>query len=180
MNDKGNDRKDQILLEDAILGETSTTFKLSTLEEVQLAALSLARQSRHCLKIFSHDLEELIYNNEPFVKAVANVAQLHRSTFVQILVQDPVPALKCGHLLIEEAQRLSSKIQIRRTGVDFRDKTKCFLLADDVGLLVRNHWNSFDGTVKFHAGGEAIKHRSLFSRAWESGEPEVEFRRLGM
>ncbi len=180
MKHKSNDGNDPVSLEDAILGETQTPFKISTPAEVQLAALLLARQSRRCLKIFSHDLEEMIYNNEAFVKSVVKIVKWHRSTFVQILVQDPVPALKCGHLLIEESQRLSSQIQIRRTDKDFRDKTKCYLLADDVGLLVRNHWNSYEGTVKFHAGGDAIKYHRLFSNAWETGVPEVEFRRLGL
>ena len=174
-----NDKKYE-LFSKVLLGETSREIQLTTQNDIKNAALELATQSRRCIKIFSHDLEEAIYNHEAFVKAVAKVTQLHRSTYVQILVRDPKPAVKCGHSLVEEAQRLSSHIHIRRISRDFRDNTESFLIADDVGLLFRKHWERYAGVVNFHGVTETLKKLSLFTKAWELGEPETDFRRLSL
>jgi hypothetical protein len=173
-------QKDKCSIEQAVLGQTMTRFDLVTQEDVRIAALSLARQSRHSLKIFSYDLEQAIYGNEEFVKSVANVARLHRSTFVHVLIQDPMSAVKNGHQLIEEAHRLTSNIIIRRTSKDYSSLTESFLLADETGILLRQHRDNYDGKLMFHRGPEVIKYLSLFSRAWEASEPEPEFRRLGL
>jgi len=174
------DKKDECLIEQGVLGQTMTRFDLVTQEDVKIAALSLAKQSRRSLKIFTYDLEQAIYDNNAFVKSVAKLARLHRSTFVHILVQDPVPAIKSGHQLIQEAHRFTDNIIIRRTSKDYSDLTKCFLLADETGILLRQHRDSFKGKLLFHRGPELIKHLHLFSRAWDASEPEPEFRRLGL
>ncbi len=161
-----------------ILGETSGRHRVRTRPEAGDAALSLAEQARHALRLFSRDLDTRMYSTEAFCRAVTALARHHRYSFIRILVQDPTPAIKTNHRLLGPIQQLTSHIGIRRVANDWQNETSAGLLADERGLLWIPDGSDYTGTVDFHAGPRARTYRQWFDEVWEASETDPEFRRL--
>ena len=174
----GESKKEDLRLEDQILGESSQLFKLSTALEFSEAALLLAQQAKRSIQIFSNDLEGPVYNHEAFIKALVKVAHYHRRSMVQILVRDTSPAVKEGHRLIAMCQQFSSNVQVRCIAEDFKNNREAFLVADQVGFLFRNEYDRYLGKVNFNDAREAGKLLRLFDEAWERGSSTSGIRRL--
>lgn len=160
------------------LGETVGSHPVRTRTEATDAALSLAAQARHSLRLFSRNLDTRMYSTEAFCQAVIALTRRHRYSFIRILVQDPTPAIKSNHRLIQPIQQLTSYIGIRRVAADWQDETSAGLLADERGLLWIPDAASYTATVDFHAGPRARSYRQWFDNVWESSEIDPEFRRL--
>lgn len=163
---------------DFVLGETTGARRLERVEQTADAALALARQARHSLRIFSRDLDARLYSTPAFRDAVSRLARRSRGSFVRLLVQDPTPAIKADHRLIGLIQQLSSHIGIRRVAADWQDEIGAGMLADDRGVLWRPYGDRFQGTVDFAAGPRALELRAWFDDIWENSAPDPEFRRL--
>lgn len=162
------------------LGETAGEHRIDTLAEARDAALSLARQARRILRIFSHDLDAELYSTPEFREAVGELARRGRRTEIRILVKDPSATIRRHHELVGLIQHLSSHIGARRVGDDWQDEIFAFLLADEHGLLWRPYGDRFEGRVDFSAGPRARELRKWFDTVWEASEPDPEFRRLGI
>lgn len=163
-----------------VLGESAGAHRIDTLPDCGDAALSLARQARYSLRIFTRDLDRRLYSNAPFREAVSVLARRSRHSFVRILVQDPTDAIRSDHRLIGVIQHLSSHVGVRRVGPDWRNEVSAALLADEHGLLYRPYGDRFEGTANFAAGPRAIEYRTWFDDVWENSVPDPEFRRLGI
>jgi hypothetical protein len=161
-----------------VLGETAQPVRVSHAAEIADAALALARQARHGLRIFTRDLDAGLYDSEAFCDAVTRLARANRYAFVRIVVQDPTPAIKDGHRLVGVVQHLTSHIGVRRAAQDWQNEVSAGLLADEQGLLWRADGGRYEGTVDFKAGPKARDFRQWFDPVWESSETDPEFRRL--
>lgn len=162
------------------LGETAGEHPFAHRADARDAALALAQQARLGLRIFTRDLDGPLYSNEPFRRAVSELARAGRRTFIRILVQDPSRAVRDDHRLIGLAQYLPTHIDVRRVANDWQDEHFAFLLADEQGVLWRRAGDRFEGSVDFHAGPRARELRKWFDDVWEQSEPDPEFRRLGI
>jgi len=161
-----------------ILGETTGPRRIERADEAADAALALARQAHHSLRIFTRDLDARLYSTAPLRQAVSELARRSRHTFIRILVQDPSAAIREDHRLISLIQNLSSHVGIRRVAPDWQDEVSAGLLADEQGLLIRPYGDRFEGSVNFAAGPRAAEYRVWFDDIWEHSEPDPEFRRL--
>ncbi len=161
-----------------VLGETSGSHRVRTSAEAADAALALATQARYSLRLFSRNLDTRLYATEAFCQAAIALTRRHRYSFIRILVQDPTPAIKANHRLIEPIQQLTSDIGIRRVAADWQNETSAGLLADERGLLWIPDAADYAGTVDFHAGPRARTYRQWFDEVWEASETDPEFRRL--
>lgn len=166
--------------EGPVLGETAGARRIDGLAECSDAALSLARQARYSLRLFTRDLDRRLYSTEAFREAVSVLARRSRHTFVRILVQDPTDAIRSDHRLIGLVQHLSSHVGVRRVAPDWQKEVSAGLLADEHGLLHRPYGDRLEGTVDFAAGPRAIEYRTWFDDVWENSVPDPEFRRLGI
>lgn len=160
------------------LGETAGSHVIETVDEARGAALALAQQVRLRLRMFTRHLDAELYSTPEFREAVSELARRGPQTEVRILVQDPTPAIRRHHELIEVIQHLSSHVSARRVGNDWEDEICAFLLADESGLLWRPYGDRWEGSVDFAAGPRGREIRKWFDTVWESSEPEPEFRRL--
>ncbi len=59
------------------LGETRTEVQVDNAEENKDMALSLARQARHSIDIFTQDMDAEIYNNKEFEESIVKLARRH-------------------------------------------------------------------------------------------------------
>lgn len=163
-----------------VLGETAGEHRIERAAEAAEAALALTQQARQSLRIFTRDLDAVLYSTDAFRDAVSALARKHPETHIRILIQDPTPALKAGHRLIGLTQQLSSHIAVRRVADDWADEPSAFLVADGRGLLWRTQGDRYEGIVDFRAGPRARQLVTWFDRVWDNSQPDPEFRKLAL
>ncbi|MGB5339475.1 MAG: hypothetical protein WBO06_10315 [Gammaproteobacteria bacterium] len=160
------------------LGLDKLEFQLETRADVRTTACTLAGQAQKELLLHTEDLEPDIYDQQPFLDAVSNLARQHRDARFWILIQDGRRAVQEQHRLIELARRLSSHVQFRRPAPNYHNYHKTFLLADTTGYLYRPLASRFEGIADFNCPGEVAPLRNYFMEVWEHSEPDEEMRRL--
>jgi|SRR5215469_15098230 len=159
----------------------STTFRrLTSLGDNREAAVDVAVAAKRELVLFTRDLDPLIYDEEPFLKAVQALATRSRLSRIRVVSIDPGPAIRAGHRLIILAQRFSSFIEIRRASREHTDMPETFLVADDAALLYRPVATQYEGYVDLAAPPAARQCLKSFAGVWEEAEPDAEFRQLGI
>jgi hypothetical protein len=163
-----------------ILGTSKDTLQLHTVDENREIALSLAQQARRELVIFTQELDAPLYDNADFERAVFDLARLHPSTQIRILVQDATRALISGHCLLRLAQSLSSSVFIRTPSQDFREEYSAFIVADTTGYshrVIGEHFN-YNAMASFMDPSQARQLVHHFNKIWEHAEEDPRLRRL--
>jgi hypothetical protein len=160
------------------LGKSDTNITLDSSDDNRRVALALALQAQRSLRIFTRDLETLVYNSQEFVDAVTRLATLSQYSTVHILIQDSTNVIKNGHRLIELSYRLSSKIKLRKPCYEHRNVNEAFLVVDEVGFLHKKLADRYQGTANFNNSLEARNLAKFFDEVWEKSAPDPELRRL--
>lgn len=153
-------------------------FLLDSCEDFQAFALQLLGKTRRYLAILSRELDPALFNSSDFVDALSQFARSSRYAEVQILVRDTQPLLERGHKLVRLAQRLSSKIAIRKLTVEAEDKDMGFMLCDSDGLLYKNDEAIYQGFANFKAAVEVKRFRETFDYIWQYGEVDPNLQQL--
>ena len=167
-------------LENLKLGDSDQRIRLEYREENRSAALALASQARRTIEIFSWDLEPDVFDDPPFIEAIKQLAISRRKVLIRILVQDSSKAVKLGHRLPYLAQRIPSKIQIRKPSSEYRDFRQSFLIADSIGMLRRPLHDRFDGELNFKDPMNAKEKLNFFNKVWASAETDPYLKRLSI
>ena len=171
-------RSNLLLLEEAVLGETSNKLHLRGVDECKLAATNLANQAKKSIYIFSHDLDSKIYDQNDFIDAIKNLAIRSEHSHIRVILQNNEKAQREGHRLVHLWRRLTSKIEIRRPPADYKDYPENFLLADQTGYLLRKLYTDYEAVADFNSRLETNKLTTLFNEIWEQSEPDSELRSL--
>ena len=153
-------------------------FLLQGVADFQTFAAKLLAQTRRNLTILSHDLDTAIFNTDEFIDAVSQIARDSRAAHIQILVKDIQPILENGHKLVKLAQRLPSKISIRKLTIEPDDKNMGFILCDNTSLLYKNDDTVYQGFANFKAAAEVKHLRETFEYIWQYGETDPELQQL--
>ncbi len=151
---------------------------LDCADDFRQYSLDLVRQSRRTLAILSHDLDANMYGTQEFTEALSGFARSSRQAQIQILIKDTKPIIGSGHLLIRLAQRLSSKIIVRKTTLEPNNKDMAFILGDTNKLLYKNDDSAYRGFFNGMATREIKPLRDEFNYLWQYAEPEPEFQLL--
>jgi hypothetical protein len=168
----------QISLDELRLGVSNLEFEVERQREACAVAHALAAQAQRTLLLHTEDLEPALYDEMAFVDAVSRLVRAHGQSRVWILIHDARKVVQHGHRLIELARRLSSAIQLRRPGPQYRNYHESFLLADGCGYLHRPIAARYEGTANFHDPGKVADWEKYFMEVWERSEPDEEIRRL--
>ena len=168
----------QLTAGDQQLGVNNLEFGLDSRADVSAVAERLADQASRSLLLHTENLEPAIYDQAPFLNAVSQLARTHAQARIWILLQDSRQVVSSGHRLIELSRRLSSGVQIRRPGPEYRHFHESFLLADTSGYLHRNNPNRYEGVANFNDPGKVAEWKKYFMEVWERSEPDTELKRL--
>lgn len=141
-------------------------------------SLELVNDSRRHIAILSNDLDEPIYGHPEFVQVVSDFARSSRHIQVQILLKDTKRAIELGHPLVKLAQRLSSKIQLRKMTQQPNNQEMGFMLGDTSKLLYKNDDSYYRGFYNSAAAREVKTLRDQFNYLWQYAEPEPEFQQF--
>lgn len=149
--------------------------------DVRNAAVQIAKAAKHGLCLASRELEFELFDQDDFVDAVKAVALSGRGALVRLLIDDVRLALERDHRLIQLAQRLSSKIEIRRPNPEYAGSDRPALVLNDVGgWLKRQDPARYDGEFALNDRPRLRELQLAFDRIWERAEPETRIRTLKM
>lgn len=163
-----------------ILGETNEELYLDTVGENREAVISLARQARFSLNIFTQDLDPPVFDNAEFERCVFDLARKHNSADIRILTKDSSRAVQQGHCLIRLAQQLTSSVFIHNPAREHRNEISTFIVVDGIGMLhrPRSTSNNYEAVVNFKAPQRAGELEEFFNEMWERSTPDSQIRRL--
>jgi hypothetical protein len=157
---------------------SSDLWLLDGFEDFRSYALQLLQHNRRQLAILTRDLDKALFGNDAFIQALSAFSRSSRHTQIQILIKDTKPAIETQHGLIRLAQRLSSKIDVRKSTLEPTDKHMAFLIGDTDKLLYKNDDSVYRGFYNSNALSEVKPLREEFNYLWQHAEPEPEFRLL--
>jgi hypothetical protein len=160
-------------------GNIEGDIRLESAEEITQAALEQTANTLQTVKIFSHDLEKDIYNNDAFRSALLKLSQGNRHAAVQILVNDISTALHEGHKLIGLAQQISSIVTIKDTPIDYQGLNVSFILFDKDRFIFKPD-RSINMAIQSNCRSRANKLADFFNSAWEYAEQNPQTRRLSI
>ena len=163
-----------------ILGENKAEIKISSAEENRNLALSMVKQARYGINIFTQDMDDAVFNNDEFENHVFNLATRHPDTKVRILVQDSTPAIKKGHRLIRIAQKLTSSVFIKNPEEIYKNDKSAFITIDGIGMLHRPRADSYnyEALVSFMSPRRVEKLDEYFYKIWAQSIRDQKVRRL--
>ncbi|WP_341938490.1 DUF7931 domain-containing protein [Marinimicrobium sp. C2-29] len=156
----------------------SSVEHLEGLADFKSAVDSICARARRDLALFSPDLDAPLFDRDELADALSALARRHRQTRVRLLVRDTRPLIERGHGLVRLAQRLPSKISVRRLTNEIETRAHSFLLCDRDQLLYRNDPEEYRGFVDRKGAAEVRNLREIFDRAWESAEEDPRLRQL--
>lgn len=160
------------------LGETNELLSLETAGDHRAVALALTQQAVRTLHIFSRDLDHALFDTPEFEEAASQLARGSQYARIQILVQDSSGAVRRGHRLITLAQRLSSRIEIRKPVTEYADINRAFFIADETGYISRQLADRYDGVGNFNDRLTARDLAGFFNEVWERSQQDSQLRRL--
>ncbi len=160
------------------LGISDMEIELLARSDTLHATDLMLEQTQATLEIFSRELDPGLYDRQAFLDAVQQLCLRNRKARIRVLVQDPRPAIKRSHRLIELGRRLNSSIEIRQSNQDYNRYNEAFMIADEFGLVHRLLADQYEGTASFYNPVEARRKLDFFTEVWDRSEPHTEFRRL--
>jgi hypothetical protein len=164
------------------MAEQSPTSKdlwlLDGVEDFQTHALRLVANARRRIEILCQDMDAPVYGQPEFIETLSNFARASRNAQIQVLIRDTRLAKEQGHPLIRLAQRLSTKIQLRKLIIEPENNEREFMCCDTDGLLYKNDFRVYRGFANYAALREAKQMREQFNYLWEYGEIEPDFQLL--
>jgi predicted GNAT family N-acyltransferase len=157
----------------------SDELEFATVADCRDALLSLLRDARRKLWIYSRDLDPALLADGEALEQFRRIGLAGRGAEIRILVQEPAAAQQSRSPLIPLAQRMSSSVHLRQPidEVDLQYPS-AFVLNDVGGYLFRPLGSRFEGQADRHAAG---RHRQLldyFGQVWERAALADELRPL--
>ncbi|MBF0255190.1 MAG: hypothetical protein HQL47_01770 [Gammaproteobacteria bacterium] len=169
------------LPEDARLGETAGEWRFAGRDQQRDLCLSLARQARREVLIFTQNLDPHSFNSLELYEALKQLALRRPDPALRILLQDHEPVRRGGYRLLELAQRLSSRVLIHRPHLqEHREHRENFVLVDEVGYLYQPLYSRPEGSVSFHNPARARQLGHFFNEVWQQSEQDSLLRRLAI
>jgi hypothetical protein len=157
---------------------TGDSLLLNDLVDFQQQALMLVGATRRNLAILSRTLDAPLYDSEEFAAAISALARSSRYAQVQILVKDTAPIIERGHRLARLAQRLSTKVSLRKLTLEPANTDMAFMLCDNSGLLYKNDDLVYRGLADKKAHAEVKRLREIFDYLWQHAEAEPRLQQL--
>ncbi|WP_417778431.1 histone acetyltransferase HPA2 [Stutzerimonas xanthomarina] len=149
------------------LGVDTSAQPFNDMDEARGHALSLIRQARRSLSIYTPDLEPWLYNHSSIQRACSQFLRAHPRNRLRILVSDASRVATEGHCLVTLSRRLTSNFHIRSAHPDYLIQPPAGLIVDECGMLIRPNADQFSGHAQYRDPGRARQQQRLFDVAWD-------------
>jgi hypothetical protein len=179
MENTNGDHRDA--LSASLLAQPHEEFSFSGREPLRALSLTLCRQARRKVMLFSHQLDPYSYNNREMAETLKTLLLSSPYASLHILLQDHDPVRQQGHRLLELAQRLSSRVSIfRPLRQEHLSLTANYLIIDEVGFIYQPLSSRPAGTVSLHQPQRARELLHGFQDIWQQSEADSLLRRLSL
>ncbi|CAG7857283.1 hypothetical protein MCAMS1_02052 [biofilm metagenome] len=155
--------------------------EFTSLEETLAATLALIGNARREIRIYSADLEPILYGQVDVVEALNQFAINSGGGNVMIIMQDTLAVRADPHPLIDLTQRLPSVFNLR-TPVEPADLQypSAYLINDRDGYLFRQQNSYYRGIWSPVMPSRNRQLMDDFDSVWHRCRPCTEFRALGI
>jgi hypothetical protein len=157
-----------------------TLTLLTTMPEVREASLRVAKSAQRLLSIFTHDLEPMIYGEEPFLEAIKRLVLARSYAKVRVLIADPSRAMVDNNRFMALARRLTSCIDMRSMSTEVAGGAGAFIIADDKALVYRLRADRWDGISDMNDPAVARTYLNFFDQVWNTSMQESQMRQMLM
>ncbi len=151
---------------------------LRSADDFREHSLKLLYSCSRQIYVLSKNLDSNIYGQSQFLDLLSRLARSGSQVEIKFLVKDFKPAIQSGHPLIKLAQRLSSKIQLKKLTHTPENNDMGFMVSDLRSLLYQNDERVYQGFANYNAAAEIKKLRDEFQYLWAHAEVEKELQLL--
>ena len=155
-----------------ILGVTQGEVLIETRAMNIAAVHKLASSATNSLNIITRTLDHQVYDRIEVIDAISEFARRNRSSTVHILVYDCTDIIKNGHRLVRLAEKISSKINIRKLAASTTPFNESLVVADGKGYLHNPQSDRYEGIASFNDPTRCTELNKLFIDMWHHGEVE--------
>lgn len=155
-----------------------TNQLLEDLEGFRTSLCALLAASRRHVCVYSEHLARSLYHEEQVAEAFSTFARSSRNAELRILVRDTDPIVQRFHRVHGLAQRLSSRIQIRKIHATIETPDWEFVIGDGRIALVREDAEQWQGMYAPDDSVRARKLSEVFERDWQRAAEDPALRRL--
>lgn len=174
MTDNEENNQDNLILG----GDNNMTIKLDSLQGNAEHTLSLITQATRYLHIFSRDLDRKIFDNNDIVAVIKKLALRSHLSRISILLIESRQVISQGHRLLNLAQLLPQRIEIRRPEKQFEDLSHFSLCADGKGYVYRPVSSHYDGVACYHDPRYCRELDKKFNDIWQRSRMDPELRNM--
>ncbi|WP_323844406.1 hypothetical protein [Microbulbifer magnicolonia] len=144
------------------------------------ALIELLGEARRELCIYSERLARPLYHDSEVVEALSSFARSGRCARVRILIRDSDPIVRQFHRAQVLAQRLSTRIEIRKIEATVDTPDWEFAIADGRGVLQCDDRDLWLGSYHPQSQVRARKLLDIFERDWSLATTDANLRRLSL
>lgn len=144
------------------------------------ALIDLLGHARRELCIFSEQLARPLYHDGEVAEALSAFARSSRFARVRILIRDSDPIVRQFHRAQALAQRLSTRIEIRKIEATVDTPDWEFAIADGRRVLQCEDRDLWQGSYHRENPARARKLLDVFERDWPLAATDANLRRLSL
>ncbi len=161
-----------------ILGVDNEILYLHDQEAFYSVILSMSRQAKQHIRLFSHDLDRSLFNTLEMVEAFTQLATSSANAYIQILLQNTSSMISQGHRMLELARSFSSFVEIRVADTMHQHISENFYLFDDSAWVNRKYPDQYQGEANFHDARSVRDFEHRYKNMWERAIPDPDLRRM--
>lgn len=145
------------------------------------ALLALATRAERDVLLLSFDFDRVLYGSEAFVEAIRRLGLSSERARIRVLINQPKPAMKGAHRLVELGRRMPSRIAFRELNEERRTAHRGdWLIVDERHLIERGSPDAPTARQQPDAPLLARAKVKAFMELWEASSGCAEFRTLGI
>lgn len=156
-------------------------LRFNSVDDIHFHLTQVSKCTSRYIDILSDHLENPLFTEERFVRALSKAARRSRNSLVRILLRDSKKLHGISHPLVLLSQRLSSKIEIRALTEEPQKPDIGYLLSDAQRMVYFNNESEHIGFANYRAGPEAQNLLDEFDNLWHRhSKPDPNLKRLSL
>lgn len=154
------------------------TRPVSTPVDYAAAVVALVNSAQRTIDVLSPELTPVVFSTTELIDAARAFATRNKNTLMRVLIRDTAPLTRNDHRFLDIAQRLSSKVRVRKLASDFHSRDDAFVIADEKDFVLRRQASLWNGLHDSSRPELARKLTVDFEEMWEHSTADPGVRRL--
>jgi hypothetical protein len=172
--------KQERFFENFMLGVTEGEILVED-RSLNIAAVhKLASSAMLNINIISRNLNHQIFDRSDIVDVFSQFIRKNRNTCVRIILFDSTNVIKDGHRLINLADKVPSKISIRKLPKEYAYYNESLMTADGKGFIHNPQSDRYEGNVSFNDHMRCAELDKTFTDHWHQSEIPLDLRRVSI